>query len=77
MITVKKHKFIVKMQRPLGGSGFAVLIYNENRSAKYIEHNPTEEMMNLFGEEFKIFRYATLNSEGKIVIGEEAPWQDW
>lgn len=73
--------FIVKIQRPLGGSPgieHKMLVYNEPRSITE-QLTLTEERMRAYfpNGELKVYRYAEqLDDDGLVILGP-APLQSW
>lgn len=76
---MKKPPTIVKVQIPIAHSDNVrpqALIYNEDESIMvYIGMN--EDLEKVMGKEKKKFFHATLGKDGGLILGEEAPWQDW
>lgn len=67
---------IVKVQISLARSDQRVLVYNQDRSVQW-EDAVNKEVLALMDGAPKRFFEAWLNSEGGIVLGAVAPWQDW
>ena len=53
-----------------------VLIYNKDESVWYEEH-ADKKILKLMNGKKKEFFYAHINKKGEIVLGKQAPWQDW
>lgn len=53
-----------------------VLVYNEKHTIHY--QTPCDDnWKKIFGDKFKVFRYAHTRADGVLSIDEPAPWQDW
>lgn len=67
---------IVKVQVPIGGEGPA-LVYNKDRTTEvFMETN--EEILGLLDGRPKAFFFAYVDEQTEaVMVGPEAPWQDW
>lgn len=53
-----------------------VLAYNKDKSIWY-EDIATDEVLAMMNFREKAFFYYEIDGEGEVILGEEAPWQEW
>lgn len=68
---------IVKVQMPLNAGATQALIYDRDRHEPFCRQVPSEQVAKRMAGRDKAFFYARLSFFGSIVLGDEAPWQEW